>query len=333
LDIFLTYWSTIVKFVKKLETISRRNQKLKKIMYVKFGIDILMAVLFVLFFNKQVLGGLTFHEIAGLAIAAVFFTHVLLNWQWVKKVTIKLFDRKLPFKTKFGYILNLLLLITMSFIIISGIFISKVVFPNINIGNERWFQVSHISISFLVLILVAAHVGLHWKWVINVFKNIVHFKSKKRGLGIVAKVVTVAILVFGLYQMYSTNFLMHLQGVSSVFSTPMSEGNFTKGEGQFDRGTPPEGFVRGEGQFDRGTPPEGIEHSDRQFERGTLPEGEGFEGRGGQFNSPNVLGVIVDYFGIMSVFIILIYYIEKLILRKKHKKKVLDVDKGSITPA
>jgi hypothetical protein len=304
---------------------------MKKITYVKFAIDILMAVTFVLFFNKQVLGGLTFHEIAGLAIAAVFFTHVLLNWQWVKKVTVKLFDRKLPVKTKFGYVLNLLLLITMAFIIISGIFISKVVFPNINIGNERWFQLTHISISFLVLILVAAHVGLHWKWVVNVFKNIVHLKSQKRSLGIAAKVATVALLVFGVYQMYTTNFVMHLQGVSSVFSTQMLEGNFTRGEGNFERGTPPGGFERGEGQFDRGTPPEGFEPGEGQLSKGSVPDG--FEGRGGQFEIPNPLSVIVTYFGIMSVFIILIYYIEKFIMRRKRKKSRPDINESSITTA
>jgi hypothetical protein len=288
---------------------------MKKITYVKFAIDILMAVTFVLFFNKQVLGGLTFHEIAGLAIAAVFFTHVLLNSQWVKKVTVKLFDRKLPVKTKFGYVLNLLLLITMAFIIISGIFISKVVFPNINIDNERWFQVTHISISFLVLILVAAHVGLHWKWVVNVFKNIVHFKSKKRSLGIAAKVATVALLVFGTYQMYTINFIMHLQGVSSVFSSQTLEGNFTRGEGNFERGTPPEGFEPGE----------------RQSGKGNLPEG--FEGKGGQFESPNPLSIIVTYFGIMSVFIILIYYIEKFFIKMKRKKKRPDINESNITTA
>jgi Domain of unknown function (DUF4405) len=283
---------------------------MKKITYIKFAIDILMAVTFVLFFNKQVLGGLTFHEIAGLAIAAVFFTHVLLNWQWVKKVTVKLFDRKLPLKTKFGYVLNLLLLVTMGFIIISGIFISRVVFPNINIGNERWFQVTHISISFLVLILVAVHVGLHWKWVVNVFKNLVHFKSQKRSLAIAAKVATVILLVFGTYQMYTTNFIMHLQGVSSVFSSQTSEGNFTRGEGN---------FTRGEGNFERGTPPEGFERGEGQFDRGTPPEG--LEGKGGQFESPNPLSVIVTYFGIMSVYIILIYYLEKFFMRMKRKKK------------
>lgn len=304
---------------------------MKKITYVKFAIDILMAVTFVLFFNKQVLGGLTFHEIAGFAIAAVFFTHVLLNWQWVKKVTVKLFDRKLALKTKFGYVLNLLLLLTMGFIIISGIFISKIVFPNINIGNERWFQVTHISISFLVLILVAAHVGLHWKWVVNVFKNIVHFKSQKRSLGIAAKVATVALLVFGTYEMYTTNFIMHLQGVSSVFSSQTSEGNFTRGEGNFERGTPPEGFERGEGQFDRGTPPEVFEQGERQFGKGSLPEG--LEGKGGQLESPNPLSVMVTYFGIMSVFIILIYYIEKFIIRMKRKKNRPDINESTMTTA
>ncbi|MFB3169334.1 DUF4405 domain-containing protein [Neobacillus sp. 179-C4.2 HS] len=242
-----------------------------------------------------------------------------------------MFDRKLPFKTKFGYVLNLLLLVTMGFIIISGIFISRVIFPNINIGNERWFQVTHISISFLVLILVAVHVGLHWKWVVNVFKNLVHFKTQKRSLAIAAKVATVILLVFGTYQMYTTNFIMHLQGVSSVFSSQTSEGNFTRGEGNFERGTPPEGFERGEGQFDRGTPPEGYEPGERQFGKGSFPEG--LEGKGGQFESPNPLSVIVTYFGIMSVFIILIYYLEKFFMRIKRKKNRPDINESSITSA
>lgn len=302
-------------------------------MYVKFGLDILMAVTFVLFFNKQVLGGLTFHEIAGLAIAAVFFTHIALNWKWVKNVTVKLFDRSLPFKTKFGYVLNLLLLLTMAFIIISGIFVSHVVFPNINVGNEQWFQMAHISISYLALVLVAAHVGLHWKWVINVFKKIVKFKSQKPILGIVAKVATVALLVFGSYEIYSTNFLTHLQGVSSVFtlsSSEMSGGGFEKG--QFERGTPPSGDFSGENgkptlpeggfsgdsdQFQRGTPPDGaMSEQAGQFSRG------GFEGRG-EMGSANVLNVIIQYFSIMSVFIILIYYLEKLLAKRKKKQKEL----------
>ncbi|MGE7758526.1 DUF4405 domain-containing protein [Peribacillus sp. NPDC097895] len=290
---------------------------MKKMMYVKLGLDILMAVTFVLFFNKQVLGGLTFHEIAGLAIAVFFFTHVLLNWQWVKKVTIKIFDRRLPLATKFGYFLNVMLLMTMTFIMISGIFISRVVFPNINVGNEQWFKISHISISFLALILVAAHVGLHWKWVINVFKNIISFKTPKPSIGILARVATVALLVFGGYQMYSTHFIRQVQGVVSVFnlsSSQMPEGGFKGGEKpNFQAG----GFEGGERQ---NLPEGGLEEGDGSFEKANLSEG-GFRGEKGHFESSNALGVIVTYFGIMSVFIIIIYYIEKLIMSHTRKRK------------
>ncbi|MFE4813471.1 DUF4405 domain-containing protein [Peribacillus simplex] len=294
---------------------------MKKMMFVKLGLDIIMAVTFVLFFNKQVLGGLTFHEIAGLAIAILFFTHVLLNWKWVKKVTIKLFDRKLPLATKFGYLLNVMLLITMTFIMISGIFISRVIFPNINVGNEQWFKISHISISFLALILVAAHVGLHWKWVMNVFKNMIIFKAPKPSLVILARVATVALLVFGGYQMYSTHFIRQVQGVASVFnlsSSQMPEGGFKGGEKpNFQAG----GFEGGE----RPNLPEGgFEEGDGPFEKGSLSEG-GFRGEKGHSESSNALGVIVTYFGIMSLFIIIIYYIEKFIMShtRKNKKRTI----------
>jgi hypothetical protein len=118
---------------------------MKKVTYVKFILDILMALTFVLLFNKMVLGGLAFHEIAGLAISVAFITHILLNIQWVIKVTVKLFDRKLPGMTRLGYFLNLLLLILMTFIVVSGILISEVVFPNINLEEPHGLS-SHISV-------------------------------------------------------------------------------------------------------------------------------------------------------------------------------------------
>lgn len=283
---------------------------MKKSMYVKFGLDIIMAVTFVLFFNKRVLGGLAFHEIAGIAIAAIFFTHVLLNWTWVKKVTVQLFDRKLSFKIKLGYILNVLLLILMGFIIISGILISKVVFPNIDIGNNRWFEISHITISFLVLILVAVHVGLHWNWIINVFKKVFSIKAPKPLFRLLVKFVAVALLVFGGYQMFSSNFIMHLQGLPTVFnpsSSQFDEG-FRGEEGQFKEEEFRSESLDGEDKFERFNKHDGGE------ELGKGP----FEGhRDGRFESVNPLGVIGTYFSIMSVFIIITYYLNKFLIRKK----------------
>ncbi|MED4215486.1 DUF4405 domain-containing protein [Priestia megaterium] len=288
--------------------------RVKKMMYVRFGLDLLMAVTFVLFFNKQVLGGLTFHEIAGLAIAVAFFTHVLLNWQWVKKVTVKLFDRKLPRRTKFGYFLNIMLLITMSFIMVSGIFISRVVFPNINVGNEQWFKISHISVSFLVLILVAAHIGLHWQWVINVCKNMTKFKKLKKSLSIAAKLGTVALLVVGIYEINETGFLGKLGGIAKVLNLNSSDIP-QNGGGKLDFDHHSFSENKSSATASAGHERPNFDHDGRGMERGMKGKESGFE-------SPNPFIVIGTYFAIMSVFISVIYYIGKILSEVKRRKKM-----------
>lgn len=298
----------------------------KNIKYLKFSIDLVMGITFVLFFNKRVLGGLTFHEIAGLLIAVVFFTHIILNWKWIKNVTLKLFDRKLPLRAKFSYLLNLLLLVGMAFIITSGIFISRVVFPNINIGNEQWFKVSHMSISFLVLIIVAIHIGLHWKWIMNVFKNMVKIKHSKKSLKIVSQIAVVLLLVFGSYEMYNTQFLKQVQGVSRIFnlSSSMPDGGFKSGDrpdsmrGNFTKSEKPPMPARDD--FDESESSSSV-HGDN---RPPLPEGKGnfHREKGHEMGNSSVFGVITQYFAIMSVIIILIYYIEKFILRTKKRKNL-----------
>lgn len=289
---------------------------MKKINYLKFGLDFLMAVVFVLFFNKRVLGGLSFHEIAGLAFAAAFFTHILLNWRWVKNVSLKLFDKRLPGKTRFGYFLNLLLLVTMSFIIISGVFISKVVFPNLNIGNERWFQTTHISISFLVLILVAVHVGLHWKWVLNIFHKITKTKKPGRIRRIIARVAIIALLSAGVFEMYSTNFIMHLKGVGQVFNYSSAQA----AGGEFHEGERPDFSESGRPANDGGrSNKENASFQNAKFEAGE--NAEGFKGgKEGHSGNANIFGVLFTYFSILSVFIVMTYYLDKFIPKRKKKQ-------------
>lgn len=291
-------------------------------MYVKFGIDLFMAITFVLFFNKHVLGGLAFHEMAGLAIAVVFVTHVLLNWSWVKKVTKRLFDKKLHFKTRFGYFLNFLLFISMAFIIISGIFISRVVFPNIDIVNEPWFKITHISVSYLVLILVAIHVGLHWKWVMNVFKHVLSLKALKPPLNVLPKVALAIFLLFGGYQMYATHFFSHFQGITNIFhpfSIQLSEerihgeGDF-KEEHHFDEGTFDEFKQEGKPFLGEGDFRERSDFTPDDFRKG---EGRPDFHKGRDGESSNALSVILQYFGIMSVIITIVYYLEKYYKSKK----------------
>ncbi|CAN7758916.1 DUF4405 domain-containing protein [Paenibacillus sp. LjRoot153] len=267
---------------------------MKKINFVKFALDVVMGLLFVLFFNKNVLGGLAFHEIAGLFFAGAYITHILLNLGWVKRVTLKMFDRSLSWRVRGSYALNLLLLVSMTFIIVSGIMVSHVVFPNINVGNEGWFKMTHISVSFLVLALVGIHVGLHWQWVVNICKKMTNIKKSRAWMRYVAQGLTLIVLLFGLYQINQTSFVTHLKSSVSAFGVNTQQTGFGGKEAFGERGGMSEGRPSGgEGQ-------------------------SGFK-RGEKGGNVNVVTVILTYTGIMAVFVIVAYYLRKLSLYRKKK--------------
>lgn len=263
---------------------------------VKFALDVVMGLLFVLFFNKNVLGGLAFHEIAGLVFAVAYITHILLNWGWVKRVTLKMFDRSLSWRVRGSYALNLLLMVSMTFIIVSGIMISHVLFPNINVGNEGWFKVTHISVSFLVLALIGIHVGLHWQWVVNMCKKMTSVKKGRAWMRYVAQGLTLIILLFGLYQINQTSYVTRLKSSVSAFSVNTQQTGFG-GKEAFKSGE--QGGMR-EGRHSGG-------------------EGQSGFNRGEKGGNVNVASVISTYTGIMGVFVIVAYYLKKFSLHRKKK--------------
>jgi hypothetical protein len=279
--------------------------------YFKFTIDLIMAVMFFLFFNSGVFGGLAYHEIAGLVFAVIFFTHILLNVNWVKNVTIKIFDRNLPWKTRGNYALNLLLLLLMSFVIFSGIIISRVVFPNIHLGNESWFRTAHITFSFLALIVVGIHVGIHWHWVVTVFQKMFRFKSEKKWLGYAAKIAVAVILIFGVYEIQHTGFVSQVANAGSLLSgsssgTMAEHGDFNSGGGQkpaFANGQRPN-VANGE----KTGSPDGQRHDGNQISGG-------HDGGGA-----SALNVIMTYSAIMAVFVVISYWIRKWLLRNRRKR-------------
>ncbi len=274
-----------------------------------------MALTFALLFNPRVLGGLTFHETAGLAIGAAILTHILLNYRWVKNVTLKIFDQKLSGKVRFSYLVNLLLLISMTAIIVTGIFISRVLFPTISVGDNHMIRGLHNMASYLTLALVGIHLGLHWQWVMNVWKKMLDLKSGKPRKGVIATAIVAIVLLIGGYQLYTAKFTSSTTGVNS------QQTQFNRGGQGLDNAstevsnqsaTPDSSFSPAQGTSgDRNNNFQGQVNGDFGGRHGH----DG--GRGGQ----GALPVIITYFGIMAVIIIPTYYLEKRILRKKRKLK------------
>lgn len=271
---------------------------MKKINFIKIALDILMAIVFVLLFNKLAIVPMTFHEIAGLLIGVVVIMHIALNFKWVKQVTLKLFSSKMNLRAKFGYIVDALLLLCFVVIIISGIPISHILLPNFRINSSINFRAIHISISYVALLLVGIHIGLHWNWAVNVFKKIFGIRSKKKILGFIAKLAVVLLFIFGSYNIYSVKYFSNVSSIVMSFngSQPTMQG------GEMNK-------ANQNGQIGQ-----------HPIQDGTQSGGKAPEGKNAP-SSPNVFGIISKYISVISVFSIITFYLEKLLVRRKLVKE------------
>ena len=134
----------------------------------KFFLSLALTIVMLLLMDPRSFYGLAFHEWAGLIIGIFFILHKILNWGWIKKVTVGFF-RKCTGRARLNYILDVLLLAGMILMILSGIAIARTIdFSWLNLGSSRMFwRVMHTSSSFITLALFGIHLGLHWNWVLK----------------------------------------------------------------------------------------------------------------------------------------------------------------------
>lgn len=133
---------------------------------IRLLIDIAMTVGFLVLMDPVSVGGLAFHEWAGLAICLFFIVHKALKWQWIKGVTLALFGR-ITWKARLNYLIDVILLIGVTAIIWSGVEIAHTIdfswLPDLG-GRDVWRRL-HASASMLSLAALGIHVGLHWDWI------------------------------------------------------------------------------------------------------------------------------------------------------------------------
>lgn len=88
---------------------------MKKKLLLDLTLFIIMLLL--MFYNFT---GALWHEILGIAIFILFIIHNILNYKWLKNVTLNY--SKMNKETKLKYIVNIFLWITMILSMISGIY-------------------------------------------------------------------------------------------------------------------------------------------------------------------------------------------------------------------
>jgi hypothetical protein len=263
----------------------------------------MMAITFVLLMEPRVLNGLPFHEIAGLVIGLAILIHIGFNYQWVINTIKKISDPHLPKKTRFSFLLNILLLVSMATVIITGILISRVVLPSFAIQGNHSIRGLHSFSADATLALVGLHIGVHWQWIMNICKKAFKSREGKWRKGVIATVVlSLAILSGGIQWFAST-------------STP-SKGDFNPGQMQQSG----QSFNNeNTGNINQGPPNRDFQgQPNGDFHEGNFHGREGGEGHGGS-NSPFL--IVLNYFAIWAAITIPTYYLEKRMLRNKRKVK------------
>lgn len=102
--------------------------------------------------------GKAYHEYAGTALFIIFIIHNILNIKWYSKLFKGSYT---PYRI-LSTIINILLLITMILLMISGIIISEYTFSFLNINSGMAIsRLIHLSASHLGFILVSIHMGMH----------------------------------------------------------------------------------------------------------------------------------------------------------------------------
>ena len=157
-------------------TVSRRRIMART--RLDFWLDALLFVAYTLAYSLG-FTGIAVHEWLGIGLGVVLLVHLTLHWDWVIRTTRKLL---LPGgRERFIWLVNLLLLVSMTLCIASGILISEVALPELGItlrASSFWRNV-HDTTATVTLILVPIHAALRWRWIVGVARRLAAWRPKR----------------------------------------------------------------------------------------------------------------------------------------------------------
>ena len=132
--------------------------------HIRILLDLCMAIILVSLMDTQITG-LELHELLGLGLYGFFMIHKILNRRWIIGVT-RTFFKRLPWRTRLNYILDILQFIGFTGIIISGGAISRTMLWLPGTESVLW-TVVHLVSAIVTFTVTACHVGLHLRFVIS----------------------------------------------------------------------------------------------------------------------------------------------------------------------
>lgn len=166
---------------------------------IKRIVDLAMIVLLPLLMAEILIGQET-HEWLGTSMLVLFIAHHLLNLGWWKSFYK---GRYTPSRT-FGTTLDLLLLLDMAALCVSGIMMSDFVFSFLRIsGGMIVARQLHLFASHWGLILMSAHLAMHMEMFCGMSRKLLHLSEKSAARTWIVRVIVAAVSAYGIYAFFS----------------------------------------------------------------------------------------------------------------------------------
>lgn len=128
------------------------------------------AGLFLLFLLLRTprLTGLPWHEWLAVAFFGLMLVHLLLSWRWIVTAIGRVVSPA-RLRDTVNLLLNVSLFVTTTGVIVSGLLISRVALPAVGIVtiDDRVWRETHNNWTDAMLVTVAAHIAMNFRWIIN----------------------------------------------------------------------------------------------------------------------------------------------------------------------
>lgn len=174
------------------------NRRLLK----RLALDAFMLALILLEFAYGLTGSMV-HELIGLAMLQLFLLHGGLNWQWISSL---LKGRYNAFRM-LNVSVNALLLIASLVMMVSGMVNSELLFSATGVELELIPREVHTAAAYWFLILMAVHLGLHWKMVLSEARSLAGLAEPSRLGRLALKLSAAGIVVAGVQSSFARGVL------------------------------------------------------------------------------------------------------------------------------
>lgn len=166
---------------------------------IKRIVDLAMIVLLPLLM-AEILTGQEIHEWLAIGMVVLFVVHHILNAGWWKSF----FKGNYTPSRMLSVMLDLLLLLDMAALAVSGVMMSDFIFGFLSLrGGMMIARQLHLLASYWGVILMSAHLGMHMEMLMGVGRKLFRISEKNAGRTRILRVAGVGISVYGVYVFFT----------------------------------------------------------------------------------------------------------------------------------